>query len=79
MPDLATKYSRTAEFDLGIDLHEDNPLSNFVSKLLDMGHKLQIQLRFANEDINRMYLCRATLGAVFGPPSTAPNPRDWPL
>jgi hypothetical protein len=54
VPDLATKYSRTAEFDLGIDLHEDNPLSNFVSKLLDTGHKLQVQLGFANEDINRL-------------------------
>jgi hypothetical protein len=54
VPDLATKYSRTAEFDLGIDLHEDNPLSNSVSKLLDVAYKLQVQLSVANEDISSL-------------------------
>lgn len=54
VPDLVTKYSRTAELDLGIDLHEDNQLSNFVSKLLDVAYKLQVQLNFANEDISSL-------------------------
>jgi hypothetical protein len=54
VPDLAKKYSRTAEFDLGIDLHEDSPLSNFVSKLLDIAYKRQVQLGFANQNISSL-------------------------
>jgi hypothetical protein len=53
-PDLATKYSRAADFELGIDLYEDNPFSNFVSKLLDSAHKLQAQLQFADQEIARL-------------------------
>ena len=40
--------------DLGIDLYDDNPFSNFVSKLLDTEYKLQAQLQFADQEIARL-------------------------
>ena len=67
-PDLATRFSRVAEFDLGIDVCENTPLSNFVSKLLDMGNLLQVQLRFADQDVARLQRIVTKLEAERGAP-----------
>jgi hypothetical protein len=67
-PELATHFSKAAEFDLGIDLYEDTPISNFISKLLDMVHKLQVQLHFADQDIARLQSTTTNLEAEGGAP-----------